>query len=161
MNIKQIISDTCAKSGVPHLTESILYTFSRRFTRRLGEATYHRHNRSAMIKFSLPLWDRATEQQRHNVIVHETCHVVAFHKANLSTITIRPHGPEWAREMRVNGLEPERCHTVDRTGLARRLPTVTVSCGCRTHQLTTNRVTRMRKGQKYQCRLCLGPIVLV
>jgi predicted SprT family Zn-dependent metalloprotease len=154
-NIREIIRQTCATCGVPDLSFSIHYKFNRRFTSKLGLATYYRNDKRGVLQFSLPLWERATERDKYEVVVHETCHIVARY---LYPFMTRHHGWEWKHLMIKCGLEPKRCHSIDRTGLVK---TVAVSCGCMTHQITTNRLTRMKKGKKYMCMKCKNTIQLV
>lgn len=161
MNIRDIITQTCVKCGVPELTHKIKYEFNRRFTARLGDATWKPMQNIGVVRFSLPLWERASETEKYETIVHEVCHIIANSQARATGYINQPHGPEWKRLMIICGVAPESCHTVNRDGLARKLPRVQATCGCMTHNITTNRATRMSKGKKYKCLKCNNLIALV
>jgi SprT protein len=93
------------------------------FTRRFGDANYS----LGRIRLSRPLWDRATEQEREQVVKHEACHLIAFQKYGYR---IMPHGREWKNAMLRAGRKPERCHNIDRTGLRRNTVRYHTSCAC-------------------------------
>ena len=106
----------CECNLVPELAQVILVEWNPRFTRRLGDGGYNRHSMGARVRLSLPLWPRASEADRRETVIHETCHVIIGYKFG----NARHHGPEWKEAMKNCGVEPQRTHSVDRTGLARR-----------------------------------------
>ncbi|MDX1604904.1 MAG: SprT-like domain-containing protein [Candidatus Competibacterales bacterium] len=86
-------------------------------------------------------------------IPHEVAHVGVFYW--LSRKPRRPHGPEWQRLMHLLGEEPRRCHRYDVSNvLTRRLKRYPYVCGCRSHELTSIRHHRVRRGVRYRCRCC-------
>lgn len=89
-------------------------------------------------------------------VAHEVAHLVAFERFGSR---IRPHGPEWQAVMRLFGAEPRRCHDFDvERATRRRLTRHAYHCACRTHQLTSVRHNRARRGQTYLCRTCRQPL---
>jgi len=116
---------------------------------------------SARVRFSIPLWSRATPKERYETVVHEICHIVANHEAALKgTTTSSAHGWEWKNLMRKCGVKPERCHNVDRTGLKRTGNRVSASCGCGAHNVTPYVAGRIAAGATYTCRKCHKAIVV-
>lgn len=91
------------------------------FTARMGDA----NSVLLRVRFSVPLWSRASERERYETVVHEVCHIVAGVKHHHR---VKPHGAEWRALMREAGVEPRRCHNVDRTDLTRRAERINISC---------------------------------
>lgn len=101
--------------GMEHIT--LRMEWSNRFTRRMGDALVtSRAHATGRVRFSVPLWPRATPAERRQTVLHELAHVAADlrHGARCK------HGLRWKAVMRELGLEPERCHSVNRDGLRRR-----------------------------------------
>jgi len=146
----------CERNGVPELIPSITVEWNSRFTRRMGDALYSPITFQAKIRLSTPLWPRATEQDRFETVVHETCHVIVKYRFNP---LIKDHGPEWKEAMRNCGVEPLRLHSVDRTGLARRqrrfallgCPNQGIDHKCR---ITAKEFNQLRRGTEFYCKRC-------
>jgi len=144
--------EACAP-GSGERADYITVTWERRFTRRLGEASHAQQR----IRFSAPLWARATVEERLQVVVHETCHLIARHIAPGD----RPHGRVWQTCMRACGRPAERTHHIDRTGLARTQARVAAYCGCGERPLSQIRARRIARGQsQYTCLTCRQPVHL-
>lgn len=121
--------------------------FNRRFTRRMGDAAPAKFR----LRFSAPLWPRATDEERHNTVTHELAHLVAEQ--------LRPgtgHGLLWRRIHRAMGGDGERCHAIDRTGLARHMPRPHVyACACMTHRVTERKHRSIRRYEgTARCKKC-------
>ena len=114
--IQEWVSFACEANGVPELAQVIVVEWNARFTRRMGDALYSPSTFRARIRLSIPLWGRASEQDRRETVIHEACHLVVYYK----NCNAAQHGPEWREAMRNCGVEPQRTHSVDRTGLTRR-----------------------------------------
>jgi len=112
----------------------------------------------ARVRFSVPLWPRATEEERHETVVHEVCHIVAQYRNG--RIRIKSHGEEWQATMREAGVEPRTTHTVDRTGLRRRQKRYPAHCDCRVHEITAQKVRKIRGGSVYRCKICKGRLAI-
>jgi len=114
--IRKWIDKACDDNGVPELKHKIDFEFNDRFTRRLGDAVYKPKKKRGRIRLSTSLWQRATEDEQRETVIHEACHVVVGYKHG----RVQAHGDEWKRAMRNCGLVPERTHCVDRKGIARK-----------------------------------------
>lgn len=127
--------------------------FSNRLTRALGNVNH----RTKIIKFSRPLFDRASATQRREVVIHEVAHaVVAHHHGRRPGVS---HGKEWKDQMKRMGIKsPSRTHTVDRTGLRRqRKDTINVKCCGQTYRITAKRAQRFFEGIKAFRAQCKCP----
>jgi SprT protein len=60
------------------------------------------------------IWERATLEQRRETIIHEACHIVAYH---LHGLAIKPHGTEWKLAIAKCGIEPVVTHNIDLAGI--------------------------------------------
>jgi SprT protein len=114
--IKEWIWFACGQNEVEELAQTIIIEWNSRFTRRMADAFYCPATYRARIRLSIPLWPRASEEQRRETIIHEVCHCVVWYKHGLLVLA---HGGQWKQAMLRCGLEPVRCHSIDRTGLAR------------------------------------------
>ncbi|WP_267397976.1 SprT family zinc-dependent metalloprotease [Pseudomonas sp. GM_Psu_2] len=119
------------RAGVAHLTENRL-----RFNRQL-----YRENRAHFLE---------------QTVAHEVAHLVAH---QLFGGGIRPHGEEWQLIMRgVYGLPPDRCHTYELPQRARTLYLYRCNCPDGRFEFTAQRHALVRKGRRYLCRRCRGPL---
>ena len=156
-NIRGWIRFACDCNEVPELAQVVVVEWNPRFTRRLGDAAYSPITYGARIRLSLPLWPRASEEDRRETVIHETCHIIAFYK--FGGYVVFPHGPEWKEAMRACGVEPLRTHNVDRTGLARRqrlfiildCPNEGIERKCRMNAKEHN---VLRRGGEFWCKRC-------
>lgn len=147
--IDAVIAETCSRCNKPDLAPTIRWSFNARFTRRMGDA----RPLALELRFSTPLWPRATDEQRHSTIVHETCHLLAGPRPFGG-----PHGLMWQSYMRLAGARPDRCHTVDRTGLKRTL-SITLTCPCGIVLSIGPRIrSRILAGAICRCRRCRQPV---
>jgi SprT protein len=154
--IRRWIFHACCSNSVPELAQVILVKWNPRFTRRMGDGHYNIAGYRATIRLSLPLWPRATEEDRKDTVIHETCHVIVGYMFGW---TVPPHGLQWQEAMKRCGLQPERLHSVDRTGLARRqrrfiildCPNSGIEKKCR---CTVREYNELRRGVEFSCRNC-------
>jgi len=127
------------------------------FTRRMGDALYLPAQNVGRVRLSTPLWPRADGVQHRQTVIHEVCHVADAWKSLHEPGYRRQgkHGSSWARLMLQCGLEPKRCHAVDRTGLARRATRVRVYCRCeRGVEVTVAMHNKICSGSTYRCLRC-------
>jgi predicted SprT family Zn-dependent metalloprotease len=109
---------------------------------------------------SIALWSRASEQDRRETVIHETCHVIVGYKHGFLA---SHHGAEWKQAMKNCGVEPVRTHNVDRTGLARQqrrfilldCPAEGVESKCRCTARDYNRLRRGKELWRKKCGLHL------
>lgn len=117
--------------GREDLLDVIIVEWNSRFTRRMGDATYHASALSrseppkvARVRFSTPLWAVAPKEEQRNTVAHEVAHLVVFHEWYLDNAPKRfgelpgrgrkpsHHGYEWKSMMYRMGETPSRCHNV-------------------------------------------------
>ena len=149
--MQRVIRECCEANNVGYLAERISIEFNDRFTSRLGDA-----NISLMrVRFSAPLWRRASVKERTNTVAHEACHLIARHKFGRR---IKSHGGEWRACMLVAGYSPTRCHSVSTAGLRKSHKTCRAVCGCTTHMVTPKKFAAIAQGAKWTCRNCHGKL---
>lgn len=103
------------------------------------------------ITISRKTWPEMDEQERHEIIVHETCHLV----------TKDSHGKDFKAAMACMGLKGRA--TTDRPkgmGFKTRARNVLGECGCGNHYVTRRMSQHIRHGIDYQCRGCKSIIRL-
>jgi predicted SprT family Zn-dependent metalloprotease len=161
--------ETFRHLGHADLIDKVTIIWRPRFTARMGDACwaptmykYEKMPTPGVIRFSVPLWDRATEDERYQCVVHEVCHIVQYREAELNdTLWLRrrgrrkvqPHGREWKALMRKCGLKPERCHNVNTDGVSRK--TEATYCNCsEPHLVTPQKLRKIQRGAKYYCKKC-------
>ena len=143
--IRSLIHFACQSNGVVALSKKIGFRFRKQFTRILGQA----FAQSKLIEFSSPLWARASESERKQVIIHEACHIIAYYKYGFD---IKPHGSEWKRCMVESGVAPLRCHNVDRKGLKKQYVKYQVECECVAVWIGHVKAKQVRDGLLSCCR---------
>src|SRR5574337_1244355 len=98
------VLETFEKLGVPELLNDLSVEWKNSFTARMGDAQYKRVlNRNfvfvgqAKIRFSVPLWSLATEEDQLETAIHEACHVVDSFLAKTRPGYVRDghHGNSW------------------------------------------------------------------
>ena len=155
-HIRSWIRFACDCNEVPELAQAVLVEWNGRFTKRLGDAAYNSITYRAKVRLSIPLWPRASDQDRRETVIHEACHLVAFYKHG---VVAAQHGSEWKEAMKNCGIRPLRLHSVDRTGLARRhrqfvlldCPNQGVERKCR---CTAREFNMLQRGVEMWCRNC-------
>lgn len=162
--------------GREDLLPALWIEWKNSFTARLGDACYVAAGRPcrrsteryrvgglvARVRFSVPLWARASQDERDETVVHEIAHIVAAHEAALAGTTVSSsHGIEWKRVMLRAGRTPRRCHNIDRTGLARSKKTIPVRCSCGESHVTPLVAGRILNGSAYGCRRCGTRLVVL
>ena len=151
-HIRQWVRYACERNEVPELAQMIVVEFNRRFTRRMGDGLYSPARMVGRIRLSIPLWERASEQDRKETVIHEACHIIAFYKDGNSA----PHGSLWQQAMLNCGVEPLRTHAVDRTGLVRR-QRLFVLCDCPKEEkcrIGVRHFNLLRRGAVLSCKIC-------
>ena len=150
-NVRAWVNDALEQLGYSDL--QILIGWNSRFTARMGDARCP--GLMGAIRLSIPLWPRASENERRETVLHEVCHVVVMYESKKSGKRVPSHGHEWQHKMRTLGIEPKRCHQVNRDGLKRTRRTVQMYCACDTQPQTPRVAKRIRTGlYKYSCRKC-------
>jgi predicted SprT family Zn-dependent metalloprotease len=157
--VQSLVHETLLKLNRTELCRHLEIRWEPRFTRRMGDASYlakHGVVLTARIRLSPVLWDLATKEEQEETVVHEVCHLVTEHEAMLrGDPHPAAHGTEWAAVMRRAGAKGQRCHNVDRTGIARATARYYLTCQCGKPQvISAARATKIRKGKLYKCLVC-------
>jgi len=160
--IRQIVAETLIKLNADHLLLNV--SFNGRFSARLGDANWSYKR----IRFSKPLWPRASKLQRYQCVVHEVAHIIAHERYGRGVgKRIKPHGNEWKRVMREMGLDPDRCHEVPTAGVANKKAKFKTFCNCpgegKLHLVTQkvyNRIADPLRLNKYFCRRCKATLTI-
>jgi SprT protein len=89
-------------------------------------------------------------------VVHETCHIIVWHKFNQF---VKPHGSEWKAAMANCGLQPERTHDVDRSGLYRpQRRFILLDCPNHGHdhkcRMSVREFNQIQRGAVMECKVC-------
>lgn len=150
--IQKWIDQACDCNFVPELKDKIDFEFNSRFTRKLGDACFFYKTGRGRIRLSGPLWERATDTQKYETVIHETCHVVVVYKFKHKT---KPHGSEWKTAMRNCSVLPKRTHNVDRTGLRKNSSKYLIS-NCPKQQCTLGPINykKLVSGTIFACTKC-------
>ena len=149
--------------------------FDLRSRRIAGEASDGR------IRFNLAYVPNNGEEMLNQTVPHEVAHVwlraigdpshvrssaQAIHDFNRVSLGMRrtrrsPHGPTFMRVLGFLGGRMERTHNmkVDATSLGRRGVTWKYKCECRTHEVSTIKHNKMRRGQTRICKYCRANLV--
>jgi SprT protein len=160
--IRELIDAACRACGVPELSARIGVIWSGRFSARMGDARWDPRRGAGLIRLSRPLWPKASNEERRETVVHETCHVIADYRFGGR----QGHGPRWRQMMALCGYrDPQRCHAVDREAIQqrreRRRVEVRARCGCAEGVVVGPvQARRIRAGVAYRCRKCCRRVAL-
>lgn len=148
--IQEWINQACIANEVPDLVPKIKWRFNAKFRSRMADANCV----TLMLRFSVPLWNKATLLEKENTVKHETCHLIARTKYG----KVQSHGEQWKQTMLRAGQQPLRCHSI-------KLPkkTIDVICtGCKlVIAMGSRRAVKMKQGQKYLCKICKSPVEFI
>jgi predicted SprT family Zn-dependent metalloprotease len=122
-----------------------IWSMSGRLTKSLGIAYCSSERKSEEIRFSKVFWPNMSPDQRHEIIIHELCHILVrrVHGPGIN------HGPEWIEMMKLAAVSPN-------VSLPVKMPDVHMDCGCENGiTLLYENAQRVIKNQKnYQCVVC-------
>ena len=162
--IREWIDFACDTCGCPEMKHNIHFEFCGKLTQRLADATSkwwvppgaapkdgRSRWKSGRIRLSRVLWARCPEDEQKNTVIHEACHLICDHQGKTRGI----HGAAWKAVMIQCGEKPERCHSIDRTGIRRRRWAKRVYCGCPHKTMGATQYGRLKKGTyQYTCNTC-------
>jgi predicted SprT family Zn-dependent metalloprotease len=160
--IRELIEGACRACGVPGLSGKIRVSWSGRFISRMGDARWDGVRGLGFVRLSRPLWPKASDEERRETVIHETCHVIADCRFGGK----QGHGPAWRHMMGLCGYaRPQRCHSVDHEAIQqrrqRRRVEVRARCGCAEGVvLGPVQARRLRAGAAYRCRKCCQRVAL-
>lgn len=108
--IAGIAKRACQANDMPEVFNCIEWNFSTTLGNRAGRATYNQITKKGMIELSLRLWHLATEDERMDLVIHETCHVITLVKDRYASA----HGTNWKDYMGVAGSQAKIFHSIGR-----------------------------------------------
>ena len=149
--VEQWIQYACDMNNMPELADEITYDFRNGMTKTAGLA----YRQAKYITFSTILWNRATQEERKQLVVHETCHIVACEKYNVEP----SHGKEWQQCMANANVIAEQYHTINRDGLRRVNIKYECQCGCTRVFVGDKKAAQVRQGN-LECQRCGTTITL-
>lgn len=162
--------ETALHRRVEALTQQLLDTAGNHFQRDPGKviirfdltgkaagmALFPRRG-TPVIRYNALLLAENRDDFLKRTVPHEVAHIVA---RQLFGNRIKPHGGEWRQVMALFGAEASRCHDYDVSRASRRtLKRYPYRCACRTHQLSSIRHNRVKRGQVYHCVSCRKPLI--
>lgn len=120
---------------------------------------YRVTGKNAVIRYNPYIFARYFEHGLEVTVPHEVAHYVTDRVYGLAHV--RPHGDEWRAIMRLLDVEPHATARFDLSGLPiRRQRRFAYRCSCDTHELSTCRHNRVKKGKaRYHCRRCGAALV--
>jgi len=137
------------RNEIGYLSNMIRVRWNKRFTRRFGDAVIAKDGLRGRIRLSPMIWERATSVDRRETIIHETCHIVAWH---LHGTAIKPHGSEWQTAMNNCGIDPEIYHDINLDGINRFFVR---ECNKEERCYVSRRkLGALRRGQVLFCSIC-------
>jgi len=139
----------CECNGRSDIAGRIRLEWSNRLTSSMGNASKKAINDYYVIRLSIKLFARASDEERRQTVIHEACHVID----GIVNNTRMSHGSGWATCMRRADSNPERCHTVSNAGLVKRF-VYTCSDGCVEHAVSARMHNSIRRGKNRVCCKC-------
>lgn len=149
--IRQWIDFALDRNEVNYLANMIRVRWNKRFVRRFADAGYIAVPPRGIIRLSPLIWERASEAERRETIIHEACHIVAFH---LHGTEIKPHGKEWKQAMANCGVEPVRCHSILLIGINRFHVRDCPKAKADRCYVSRNKLAGLQRGQLLHCTIC-------
>lgn len=113
--IYEWVEFACDRNEASYLTSLISIEWNNRFITRLADGALFVNPLRGRIRIGTKYWERASDSQKRQTIIHEACHIVAFHQHGLD---IKPHGHEWKHAMRKCGVDPEVTTDFDLAGIS-------------------------------------------
>lgn len=123
--------------------------------------------RTATLEFSPKIFERASQEERESTFVHEAAHGIVWliHGEIYRGRRRDSHGPVWQQTMLRLGYQPDRCHSVDTTGLGRRTCKLSCRlCGADMGRCTPNKAEKLQRSLSLTFRCCgkqQGSVLLV
>jgi len=121
------------------------------------------YSRFNLIRLNPALLARGNRRDVIETAAHEAAHLIT-HSLHAPR-ALRPHGSAWREVMRALGRTPQRTHSLNTEGLVRHRRRYPYTCACAadgsaTHELSSVRHQRVRRGGWYSCRRCGTVLVL-
>lgn len=153
LQIKEYTKIACEANGMPDFWKEIKFKWLNKLKSRAGDAS--KKNGVYLMRLSIPLFSRATEEQKKETVIHEVCHLINFKQGLYN----EKHGDFWRTAMIRSGYpNPQRCHKIDRTGLYKPQDRIEMVCDCRSHAISKRRYNSFLRGTIYRCNFCRSSI---
>jgi len=119
---------------------------------------FRRQGRRCEIRYNPWIFAKYLVENMRDTVPHEVAHYVVY--CIYGERRIKPHGPQWQDVMARYGADAGVTFNLDLEGIPqRRQRTHPYHCGCQTHDVSTTRHNRIRKGaSRYHCRTCAGEL---
>jgi SprT protein len=157
-NVKKALTLGTSKLNVHISFEGV------RFFNKSRTAGYIVSFHGGMVYLNIDLFKRNREHFIKDTIPHEVAHLIAD-KINLDNHSMMEgaHGKTWKMVMRkVYGLEPTRCHSLDTTGIGKKVSKYRYICKCMKHTLGQPSHNKVQKGQKaFRCAKCYDTLTFL
>ena len=115
--------------------------------------------RQRCIRYNPWIFAKYFDENLSDTVPHEVAHYIV-HEV-YGGRRIKPHGPQWQALMNQFGADAGVTFNMDLAGIPQRSQkTHPYRCDCRTHDVSTTRHNRVKRGSgRYQCRFCDGQLV--
>lgn len=110
--------------------------------------------RRCMIRINVDAWNHMPQEEKEETIVHEVCHIVAWHKYKCTK-----HGRHWQSCMLRMGYEPKASKSLGpayaQAVAHKKRNRKEAHCGCGVIEVGPTQYNRLRRGiMAYRCRRC-------
>ena len=115
--------------------------------------------RQRCIRYNPWIFAKYFDENLSDTVPHEVAHYIVHEVYGRRRI--KPHGPQWQALMSQFGADAGVTFNMDLAGIPQRSQkTHPYRCDCRTHDVSTTRHNRVKRGSgRYQCRFCDGQLV--
>lgn len=116
-----------------------------------GQCTLNNIFTILAINYNLSFAKENFETFKNSTVPHEVAHYIS---RVVYGSQIKPHGKEWKSIMEnVFNIPAKRCHSYKLPETVKK-NRIECKCNCKTHYITNNRYTRIKKGARYTCIYC-------
>jgi len=115
--------------------------------------------RQRCIRYNPWIFAKYFDENLSDTVPHEVAHYIVHEVYGRRRI--KPHGPQWQALMSQFGADAGVTFNMDLAGIPQRSQkTHPYRCDCRTHDVSTTRHNRVKRGSgRYHCRFCDGQLV--
>jgi SprT protein len=115
--------------------------------------------RQRCIRYNPWIFAKYFDENLSDTVPHEVAHYIVHEVYGRRRI--KPHGSQWQALMSQFGADAGVTFNMDLAGIPQRSQkTHPYRCDCRTHDVSTTRHNRVKRGSgRYQCRFCDGQLV--
>ena len=117
--------------------------------------------RQRCIRYNPWIFAKYFDENLSDTVPHEVAHYIVHEVYGRRRI--KPHGSQWQALMSQFGADAGVTFNMDLAGIPQRSQkTHPYRCDCRTHDVSTTRHNRVKRGSgRYHCRFCDGQLVYV